>query len=121
RAALDAFFAFAEQRPSAWNLLFRDPPAEAAIAEACAALRAGASAAVAERLRRHPAAQAAGLTAADPQIALAAEFLISGMIGVAGRWVPQNPAPRDEVVDSLLRLAWPGLEQLAASLSSRAR
>lgn len=117
RAALDAFFAFAEQRPTAWKLLFRDPPAQPAVADACGALRETASAAVAERLRRHPAAQAAGLTASDPQITLAAEFLISGMIGVASRWHPRYDAPRAEVVESLLGLAWPGLERLASSLS----
>jgi AcrR family transcriptional regulator len=119
RAALDAFFAFAEQRPSAWKLLFREPPTETAIAEAGTGLRAAASAAVAERLRRHPAAQAAGLTAADPQITCAAEFLMGGMIAVAGRWYPDQETPRDETVDALLRLAWPGLEQLAESLTPR--
>jgi AcrR family transcriptional regulator len=117
RTALDAFFAFAEQQPTAWKLLFRDPPAQPAVADACEALRATASAAVAERLRRHPAAQAAGLTASDPQITLAAEFLMSGMIGVASRWHPQHDAPRAEVVESLVRLAWPGLDRLAESLS----
>jgi AcrR family transcriptional regulator len=116
RTALDAFFAFAEQQPTAWALLFRDPPAETAVADACAALRETASAAVAERLRRHPAAQAAGLTASDPQLTLAAEFLISGMIGVAIRWHPRHDVPRTEVVESLLGLAWPGLERLAKSL-----
>jgi AcrR family transcriptional regulator len=117
RAALDAFFAFADRRPTAWRLLFRDPPAETVIAKACAALRETASAAVAERLRRHPAARAAGLTASDPQIALAAEFLIAGTVGVASRWYSKYDARRDEVVDSLLQLAWPGLEQLAESLA----
>ncbi len=117
RTALDSFFAFVEERPSAWKLLFRDPPAEPAIAEACAALREKASAAVAERLRRHPAAQAAGLTVSDPEITLAAEFLIAGMVGVASRWYSRHDAPRGEVVDSLLRLAWPGLERLAESLA----
>lgn len=121
RAALDAFFAFAEQRPSAWKLLFREPPAEPAIAEAYAALREAANAAVAERLRRHPAARAAGLVASDPPIALAAEFLMSGMAGVASRWQLRRDATREEVVDSLLQLAWPGLERLAESLSPRER
>jgi AcrR family transcriptional regulator len=119
RAALDAFFAFAERRPTTWKLLFRDPPADAVIAKAHAALRETASAAVAERLRRHPAARAAGLTASDPEIALAAEFLIAGVVGVASRWHPQHDVPREEVVDSLLRLAWPGLARLAESLASR--
>jgi AcrR family transcriptional regulator len=116
RAALDSFLTYAEERPSAWKLLFGDPPAERIIADACAVLRETASAAVAERLRRHPAARAAGLTASDPEIALAAEFLIAGMTGVASRWYPRHDASRAEVVDSLLQLAWPGLERLAESL-----
>jgi AcrR family transcriptional regulator len=117
RTALDAFFEFSELQPAAWRLMFRDPPAEAAIADACSQLREAATAAVAERLRRHPAAQAAGLTATNPQIGLAAEFLMSGMVGVASRWYPQHQAPRAEVIESLLQLAWPGLARLAESLT----
>ena len=119
RVALEVFFAYSERRPAAWGLLFRDAPSEPEIAEAYVTLRVTATAAVAERLRRHPAVQAAGLTAADPRITLAAEFLLSGMIGVASRWYPTNDVAREDVVDSVLRLAWPGLEQLASSLADR--
>jgi len=120
RTALEAFFAFAKRRRTSWDLLFRDPPAEPRIAEACLAVREMARAAVAERLRRHPAAEAVGLTASDPRITLAAEFLIAGLVGVAGRWYPNQDKPPETVVDELVRLAWPGLEQLARSLSPAA-
>jgi AcrR family transcriptional regulator len=117
RVALEVFFAFSEKRPAAWSLLFRDAPSEPEIAEAYVTLRAMASGAVAERLSRHPAAQSAGLTGADPRITLAAEFLLSGMIGVASRWCSTHDFPSEDVVEAVLRLAWPGLEQLASSLA----
>jgi AcrR family transcriptional regulator len=116
RTALDAFFEFAEQRPFAWKTLFRDPPSETEVVVAYRHLREFARDAVAERLRRHPAARAAGLTAADNPIQVAAEFLMAGMAGVAGWWSLESELPRSEVVDLLMTIAWPGLERLAKSL-----
>ncbi|MDQ2631206.1 MAG: TetR/AcrR family transcriptional regulator [Actinomycetota bacterium] len=116
RAAFDALFEFAEQRPFAWRTLFRDPPPEPEIAATYGRLRGFARDAVAERLRRHPAARAAGLTADDEPIQIAAEFLMAGMAGVASWWSLGSELPRSKVVDSLMTLAWPGLERLASSL-----
>jgi AcrR family transcriptional regulator len=116
RTAFDAFFEFAEQRPFAWQTLFRDPPPEPEIVIAYKRLRGFARGAVAERLRRHPAARAAGLSADDDPIQIAAEFLMAGMAGVAGWWSLSSELPRSEVVDSLMTIAWPGLERLAKSL-----
>lgn len=116
RTALDAFFEFAERRPFAWRTLFRDPPSEPELVVAYGQLREFARDAVAERLQRHPAARAAGLTAADDPIQIAAEFLMSGMVGVASWWSRDSDLPRSEVVGSLMTIAWPGLERLAKSL-----
>lgn len=115
RTALDAFFEFAEQRPFAWKTLFRDPPSEPGLLAAYRRLRGYSRDAVAERLRRHPAARAAGLDATDVPIQIAAEFLMAGMTGVAGWWSLDQDLPRSQVVDHLMTIAWPGLERLAKS------
>jgi AcrR family transcriptional regulator len=116
RAALRAFLSFVERRPFAWKLLFRDPPPEPTVAEACLALQQTASDAVAQRLSRHPAAQGAGLGPGDPRIAMAAEFLKGGLVGIVGWWYLHCEIPADQVVDAVMQLAWPGLAQLADSL-----
>lgn len=116
RAALRAFLSFVERRPFAWKLLFRDSPPETAVAEACRALQQAASDAVAQRLARHPAAQAAGLGPGDPRIAMAAEFLEGGLVGIVGWWYLHRDVPADQVVDAVMQLAWPGLARLADSL-----
>jgi AcrR family transcriptional regulator len=116
RVAIHAFLSFVGERPFAWKLLFRDPPPETAIAEAYMALRQTASDAVAQRLARHPAAQAAGLGPGDPRIAMAAGFLEGGLAGIVSWWYLHREIPADRVVDAVMQLAWPGLAALAESL-----
>jgi AcrR family transcriptional regulator len=118
--ALDAFFEFVQTRPFAWRMLFREPPRDAEVAAGSRFVQAGASANVASLLvdLASPASPLAepgtGQSQAERelQIAVLAEALKWAQSGLASWWYDHPELPRSVIVDGLMNLVWPGLEQL---------
>jgi len=109
KAGIEAFFAYAEERPVAWRLLVRDPPTDPELAATYNAIQQRASAAVAlliggEHLkdrgqRRHKE--------------MLAELLKSALTGLATWWSDHPDANREEVVEVAYAFAWFGLGRQA--------
>lgn len=105
-AGVEAFFAFAEQRPHAWRMLFHDVPADSEIAEAHRALQRDGDAAIARLLANLPVTDDA-LTEADLQrLAVAARSTVNGL---AQWWWEHPETTRGAVVDTAVRLLTHGL------------
>jgi AcrR family transcriptional regulator len=114
RAGIDAFFAFVHDHPATWRLLFRDAPADAAVAEHARRQQAETTRAIAALLR----ADAGAWARADPDIGeateIVAELLKSGLNGLAGWWWDHADVPRERLVDVVMTALYTGLERTRA-------
>jgi AcrR family transcriptional regulator len=103
RAGVEAFFAFVEEHPYAWRMLFRDPPGEPAVAACHDRIHHQTTDAIAVFLKSHaPSAQ-------DRAIEMFAQMLKMTQHGLAVWWYEHRDTPRAEVVDRLLDFCWTGL------------
>ena len=102
RRAVDAFLQFIEQQPDAARVLLTVPRGDAAAAKISREVQAGASAGIAALL-------AIVMPGSPPwRLQAAAEFLKEGLHAVAEWWL-ENPGPsREELVDVVTGLVWPG-------------
>ena len=102
REALGAFFLFVEQQPGAARLLFSIPRGDQIAAEAAREVQAGATASIARIL---------GARFRDRMIGneAAAEFLKAGLHGLAQWWLEHPDLDRDELVETVMAIAWAGL------------
>jgi AcrR family transcriptional regulator len=96
RAGVDAFLAFLAERPAAWRLLVRDPPADPALI------------AVHERIIREREEALSGLLArpakrrrAAPEVSLVATAIRT----FAAWWYEHRDVPREQVVDAVMDVA----------------
>lgn len=109
RGTVDAVFSFAERRPAAWALLYKndvhgDPEVDSAWRES----RRSRSAAVAEML-----ADDIGDTPGTPRADLIVEMLVGALAAGAGEWRRELPGvPREEVVNVAMNLLWTGMSRL---------
>jgi AcrR family transcriptional regulator len=99
RAGVDAYLAFLAERPAAWRLLLRDPPADPALI------------AVHERLERERAGMLAELLAApakraadEPHLALVATAIRT----FAAWWYDHRNVPQDRVAEAIADVARAG-------------
>jgi AcrR family transcriptional regulator len=111
RATADAFFAFAEERPHAFRLLFSeigsgDPEVHAARAR----IHAQRTRAVATLLS--PDAARAGIGPGE-RAEIMVELLIAGLSGVARWWEDHPDVARSELTAAAVDTVWVGLEQLS--------
>ena len=108
RATIDAFFAFAENEPLAWKLLFPDhPPVDADVAEDHRRSRTQSNRLFAQLLA--PDARRAGL---DPGSRIGAAVFALHQEALHGgvRWWQAHPAvKRSELVDAAMAALWTGL------------
>jgi AcrR family transcriptional regulator len=98
----DAFFAFVEDHPFAWRMLFREPPSDPALSRGSRRIHEQATANVAESVRR--------LCGGPQQISeqallLRAEALKSAQQGLAAWWYDHPDIPRSELVATILAMA----------------
>lgn len=107
RRAVDAFFQFVEQEPDAARVLLSVPVADPAAAKVSREVRAGASAGIAALL----AESIPGRTPWHLQVTAA--FLKEGFHAVAVWWLDHPGPSRDEIVDIVLDVTWPGLRRQA--------
>ena len=110
RSGIDAFFRYAEDRPVAWRLLIRDPPADPELAAAHYGIQRRGTDAVAvlvggehlddESKRMHKE--------------MLAELLKSSITGLAVWWSEHPDVPRQQLVDTSYEFAWLGLQHQVA-------
>ena len=105
RRAIDAFLHFVEHEPDAARVLLTVPRGDPVAAKLSREIQAGASAGIAGLLLTF-------MPASPPWRLLAAtEFLKEGLHALAEWWLA-NPGPtREELVDVVARLVWPGLRE----------
>ncbi|HEX2160463.1 MAG TPA: TetR/AcrR family transcriptional regulator [Thermoleophilaceae bacterium] len=106
RPGVEAYLGFLAERPAAWRLLLRDPPAEPALI------------AVHERLSEQRAAALAELLATpgkrlrqDPHLDLTA----TAIRAFAAWWYQHRDVPREQVVEAILDVARAGARRLTAA------
>jgi AcrR family transcriptional regulator len=112
RAGIDAFFAFAREHPFTWRMLFRDPPSDARVLEQSRRQQAETTRALAGLLRADAGAWAEQEGNLDQASEVLAEFLKTGLNGLAGWWWEHPEVSRDRLVDLVMSAIWTGFETL---------
>jgi AcrR family transcriptional regulator len=105
RPGVDAFLAFLAERPAAWRLLVRDPPAEPALVE------------INERLAAERGAALAALLATPAKRASKAahvELVATAIRSFAAWWYEHPDVPRDQVTDAIVDVARAGARRIAS-------
>jgi AcrR family transcriptional regulator len=109
---VDAFFEFVEAHPFAWRLIFRDPPADPAIAAVHTRIHERATKGIAVFLD----VSAPGVLRDDlhreQTLEMFAELLKMSLNGMASWWYEHPSVPRPELVERVLDFCWRGLEHL---------
>src|SRR3954462_11527516 len=114
RDGVDAFFAFVEENPYAWRMLFRDPPTDPAILSTYRRIHQQATAGIALFLKASaPPALLEG-SGAERDLEMFAEMLKMAQNGLAVWWYDHRDVPRRELVDRVLEFCWLGFERIAA-------
>lgn len=112
RAGVEAFFEFVQANPFAWRLIFRDPPADPAIAAVHTRIHQRATEGVAMILD----ISAPGALRGDPDrertLQMFAQLLKMSLNGMASWWFEHPSVPRSELIERVLDFCWRGLGQL---------
>jgi AcrR family transcriptional regulator len=96
----DAFFAFVEEHPFAWRMLFREPPSDPSLSRGAKRIHDQARSNIAALLRRlRPSAHS---RAERTLLLLDAEALKSAQQGLAAWWYDHPEVPRSELVATIL-------------------
>ena len=119
RAGVDAFFAFVHDHPATWRLLFRDAPADAAVAEQARRQQAQTTRALAALLRADAGVWGGADPDAEQATEIVAELLKSGLNGLAGWWWDHPDVPRERLVELVMAALWTGLERLRSERPER--
>jgi AcrR family transcriptional regulator len=114
RVGVDAFFAFVEENPYAWRMLFRDPPTDPAILSTYRRIHQQATAGIALFLEASAPPALLDDPQADRDLEMFAEMLKMAQNGLAVWWYDHRDVPRRELVDRVLEFCWLGLERFAA-------
>lgn len=111
-ATLDAVFAYAEQRPDSWRLLFGNAThGDADIDAAWRSVQEGRTFAVAALLARD--ASEAGIDPVSRRAFIMVELLVSALSGGVAWWQQHPGAARAELVQAAHDLLWTGLGHLS--------
>lgn len=113
RVGVDAFFAFVEQHPHAWRQLFRDPPADPAVAECHRRVTQQATDAIAAFLVYNAPPHARERPEAQRDAQMLARMLEGAQNALAGWWYDHRDIPREILVDRVIELCWTGLANLS--------
>ena len=113
RRAVDAFLQFVEREPDAARVLLTVPSGDPLAAKLSREVQAGASAGLRALLVTFMP------ESAPWRLRAATEFLKEGLHAVAIWWLA-NPGPsREEIVDVITRMVWPGLRTGARRVGTR--
>lgn len=119
---VDAFFEFVEAHPFAWRLIFRDPPADPAIAAVHTHIHERATQGITALLKTSAPGALRGDGNREQTLEMFAQLLKMSLNGMAAWWYERPSVPRHELVQRVLDFCWRGLERLAEtpSLSTKA-
>jgi AcrR family transcriptional regulator len=107
RAAFDAFFAFVEQQPLGWRLLFPNhPPLDAEAAEEYRRVRGESNRMLASLLAAD--ARRAGLEPGTVRARAVFAIHRDALVAAARWWQGHPEVTRDEIVDSAMAALWTG-------------
>ena len=113
RSNTAAFFAFVEDHPAAWRMLFGDPAPDPEIAALQRQIQAAATTRLAEVLVGHAERLRLGVDLPRAQVdEMVAELGKSALNGLAAWWWEHRDVPRDALVAVALDVLWTGLERL---------
>ena len=102
RDVLDAFFAFVQEHPFAWQMLFREPPTDPKLAGAARRIHQQASNNVAALLRR---LEPSKRDLPERQLELRAEGLKWAQQGLATWWYDHPEVTRAEIVEAVIAMS----------------
>jgi AcrR family transcriptional regulator len=97
-AILDGWFAYVEERPQAWKMIFRDPTGDDEIQAVRRQVQERARAVLVELLRAQPE-----LSIPEQELEATAELLRTAMAGLALWWIDHPGTPRAVLVDLVTR------------------
>jgi AcrR family transcriptional regulator len=100
----DAWFAYVEENPFAWSMLFRDTTADPEIQDFYRRMQATARETLVALIRAEPELNVPG-----ERVEATAEFFRSAMTGLALWWAEQPDVPRSQVVDVVVGAVTEGL------------
>lgn len=115
RTGLNAFFGFVQAHPFAWRLIFRDPPADPAIAVVHARIHARATQSIIVFLDAAVPDYRRDDEAHERRLEMFAQMLKMSLNGMAAWWYEHPSATREELVEQTLDFCWRGLERLATA------
>lgn len=113
RVGVDAFFAFVEQHPFAWRMLFREPPSDPEVSAAYLHLERRATTAIAAFIEAAAGEALAHYADRERATQMFAEALKAAQNGLAAWWYEHPEVSRAEVVERMLEFCWVGLERMA--------
>jgi AcrR family transcriptional regulator len=120
RMAIEAFFAYAEERPAAARVLLVIPRGEPELRPAWDEVQRGVTESLAALFVAEP-----GLLAGAPdrkrRLALFVEYIKKGNHGLIEWWERHPDTPRELLVDTVMDVAWTGLRGHQAGRPSSAR
>jgi AcrR family transcriptional regulator len=102
-ALLDAWFAYVQEQPYAWHMIFRDTTGDDEIQAFRGETQAAARAALAGLLQAQPE-----LSVPEQELEPMAELLRSAMVGLTLWWLDHPAVPRATIVELVTRI-WRGL------------
>jgi AcrR family transcriptional regulator len=119
RNSIDAFFAFVEDHPHSWRLIFVEAPADPELAAAQGEVLANTTRATTNMIAAIPAWKLSRPIARELADPMLAEGIRSALTGLARWWWHHRDTPREDIVaiaydllytglDSLCQTPWPG-------------
>ncbi|MGA2165088.1 MAG: TetR/AcrR family transcriptional regulator [Solirubrobacteraceae bacterium] len=112
RSSIDAFFAFVEDRPHSWRLIFVEVPADPKLAAAQDQVLADATRATTGMIAAIPAWELSRPIARELADSMLAEGVRSALTGLARWWWRHRDTPREDVVTIAYDLLYTGLDRL---------
>jgi AcrR family transcriptional regulator len=113
RRGVEAFFEFVQASPFAWRLIFRDPPADPAVAAVHTRIHQRATEGIVVFLDSSAPGALRDDTDREQTLEIFAQLLKMSLNGAASWWFEHPSVPRAELVEAVLDFCWRGLEQLA--------
>jgi AcrR family transcriptional regulator len=115
RSGLEAFFAFVEERRSAWRIMFRNP-GDPDVAVYMERLRDGVAAVVAALMSEEAEQAFPDVPERERIIQMVAQQMVGAMQALADWWDLHREIPREQVIQGAMDFAWSGQERLSRGL-----
>jgi AcrR family transcriptional regulator len=113
RGGIEAFFEFVETNEFAWRMIFRDPPSDPTIVDACLEMRRNVTLGIAAMMRTQTEV-AERVEGGDPyRLEMLAEQLKMAMAGLAAWWYEHRELSREQIIAAHMELTWLGMDRLA--------